>query len=155
MNRIGTKRGLGCQGLSIVEAVVALFLFGMFIASACKLIIVARESSGRATDHYQAICLGKNRIERLQSVDFSQLERCASPVYAFGSVTNVIPETMDRDGTASPEGRFRMTVSITNLTTNLKWVMVNIEIRDRVSMNFEGEYEEVVTMLSKQLRRGQ
>jgi hypothetical protein len=132
--------------MTIVEAVIAILLFGLFIATACRVLISSRESTGRAKDHHLAICLGKNRIERLQVADFSQLE----------SWTTVGDgEVLDQEGNPTPQGNFRLRVAVTSLTATLKSVVTTVEIKDRETLAFDGEYEQITTMLSDQRTRSQ
>lgn len=140
MRTQGTANRLGVGGMTIVEAVVALFVFGLFMASACKLIIIAREAAGRAQDHYGAINLAKSRIERLQGFQFLILDQCAETM-----------QYKNRDGSDgdSASAIYRTSTYISNVTVNLKWVMVDVEIRDRVSLDFDGEHEEIVTYVSQ------
>lgn len=140
MKRQGYEKAIPRRGVTIVEGVVALFVFGLFIASACKLIVVSREAATRAQDHYAAINLAKNRLERIQGFDFFVLNQCVQTNYY-----------MDRSGNAADPAtaKFRSHTSVSGVTTNLKLVVVNVEIKDRVTLEFDGEHEEIVTYLSQ------
>lgn len=126
--------------MTIIEGMVALFVFGLFVASACRLIIVSREAVGRSADHYTAISLAKNRLERIQAFDFLILDQCVQTNYY-----------MDRFGNSADTATapFRSHTSISTVTTNLKHVVVNVEIRNRVTRTFDGDHEEIVTYLSQ------
>jgi hypothetical protein len=126
--------------MTIVEAVVALFVFGLFMASACKLMIVARESSRRAQDHYAAINVAKSRIERIQGFDFFVLDQC---------VETRKPKNQDGSDCDFDSAMFLSSTAISNVTPNLKWVRIDIEIKDRVTLEFDGEREEIVTYISQ------
>jgi type II secretory pathway pseudopilin PulG len=144
MANTSLQRDRAVEGMTIVEAVVAIVLFGIFIATATRVLISARESTGQAQDHYKAICLGKNRIERLQTSDFSLLE---------GWQTVGTGEVLDQEGNPTADGNFRLTVAVTSVTATLKYVLVTVKIRDRDTLEFDDEKEGIVTMLSNQRTR--
>jgi Tfp pilus assembly protein PilV len=128
-------------GFGIVEAMVALLLFGVFIAGACRLIVTARETASRATDHYTAIALAKSRIERIQTFSFSQLDMMGQS-----------NEPLNENGDPVPTGdaRFRMSTVVSAVTTNLKMVRVTMDIKDRFTLQFDGENEVITAMISEQ-----
>jgi hypothetical protein len=119
---------------------VALLLFGLFIAGACRLIVTARETASRASDHYAAISLAKARVERILTFGFSQLDLMKQSNDPMDEYGNPVP---------AAEARFRMSTSVSSVTTNLKVVTVAMEIKDRITLTFDGEREEITTMISE------
>jgi hypothetical protein len=101
---------------------------------------VARESSRRAQDHYAAINVAKSRIERIQGFDFFVLDQC---------VETRKPKNQDGSDCDFDSAMFLSSTAISNVTPNLKWVRIDIEIKDRVTLEFDGEREEIVTYISQ------
>jgi len=127
-------------GFGIVEAMVSLLLFGLFIAGACRLIVATRETVSRASDHYAAISLAKARVERILTFGFSQLEMMKQSNEPLDEYGNPVPPA---------EARFKMSTAVSSVTTNLKMVTVTMDIKDRITLEFDGEREELVTMISE------
>ncbi len=116
------------RGMTLTEAVVSLFLFALFIACACELTVVTRQASDRARFRYHAINLARNRLERALTFDYDQSELC---------VTDKL--VVDRHGSPTSLGDYRMSTAVTQVGTNVKMLTVRVDIRDRRSMAFDGE----------------
>lgn len=125
------------EGISLVEVVVALLIFSMCVAGMCWLITMGRRGSDNARGHYTAINIGKNRLERVKTFDFDQME-----LFAQDNVE------IDRSGVADAEGDYRITTTISTVTNDLKEVVVTVDIKDRISRAFEGESETVSTYIA-------
>ncbi|MDA0577607.1 MAG: hypothetical protein O3B24_05855 [Verrucomicrobia bacterium] len=119
-------------GVGLVEVMIALFMFSAAIAGMCSLAMIAREASDRARDHYVAINLAKNRIERAKSFGFSQL--------ALFAENNVL---MNSQGTLTASGDYRRTTTLSNMTFNLKEIRVTVEIRNRDTWSFVPGVEDI------------
>lgn len=120
------------DGLGLVEVVIALFIFAAMVAGMCGLVLIARESSDRARDHYVAVNLAKNRLERAKSFGFDQLS-----MFAEDKVR------MNSQGVQTPNGDFRRTTIVSNVTPNLTEVRVTVEIRNRETWEFVPGEEDI------------
>jgi hypothetical protein len=130
-----TDRVRGCgrrDGISLAEVLIALFVFAASVAGLCALSVISRESSDRARDHYVAINLAKNRLERVKSFDFAQL-------YLFAENRTLIDET----GKPDTGGDYRRTTVVSNVTVNLTEVRVTVEIRNRDTWAFVPGVEDI------------
>jgi Tfp pilus assembly protein PilV len=142
-NRAGKHRA----GFGLAEAMIALLLFGVFIAGACRLLVVSRESVSRASDNTAAVAMAHGRLERLQTFDFSQLLNMINMPGAF--------DYMDEHGGViggADDGmvRFRMTNSVTQVKDNLVMVTVSVDIRDRITLEWDGDGQALTTMIAEQ-----
>jgi hypothetical protein len=84
--------------------------------------------------------LAKNRLERARTFEFDNLdefEETAAPVDVNG---------LDVSGS---DYRFQRTTTISSVAVNLKEIIVMVEIRDRVSLAFEGEAESVRSLFAE------
>ena len=52
---------------------------------------------------------------------------------------------IDEDGSPDANGQFRMTTTVSTITEHLKEVVVTVDIRNPVSLGFDGESEMVQT----------
>jgi len=129
------------SGVGLIEVVIALFVFSMSIAGMCALAVIVKESSDRARDHYVAVNLAKNRLERAKSFDFIQL-------YTFRESQLLV----DLNGTpvtaSDPRGDYRRTTIVTNVTDNLTEVRVTVEIRNRQTWGFVPGVEDIRTYVA-------
>jgi len=130
-------RSKGCDGLTLVEAVVALMIFALCIAGFCGASVCFRELSDRARTHYTAVNIAKNRLERAKTAEFSQLHLFEE------SQTRV-----DYLGSTDASGDYRRTTSVSNATEGLTEVVVTVEIKDRVTLGFDRESETVGTYIA-------
>ena len=74
LNSCRTHKAKGrCGGFTLVEVMVALFIFGIVVAGMCRLLVVVKETADRARDHYVAVNIGKNRVERARAYEFQHL----------------------------------------------------------------------------------
>lgn len=136
----GSKRSTSRAGTSIVEALVALLVFALFVSGACKLLLSHRQLSDMARAHYQAANIAKNRMELVRTFDFDQLER-------FSESYTLI----NTSGTRTQNGNFRRSTSMRKLSGNLIELTIKVEIKDRKSLEFDGGEEEVVTYIARYL----
>jgi len=126
------------SGMTLVETIVALAVFALCVGGICALVVHSKATGDLARDHYTAVNIAKNRIERAKEYDFDEL-------YNFLE-TDV---EVDRAGNPDPDGRFRRTTLVSSAAENLAEITVIVEIRSRVSSSFEGENEEVRTFIAE------
>ncbi|MCE9614980.1 MAG: hypothetical protein K8T26_11925 [Lentisphaerae bacterium] len=119
-------------GVGLIEVVIALFIFAGSVAGMCALVLMVREASDRARDHYVAVNLAKNRLERAKSFGFSQLSLFAE---------NQVP--MNSQGAPNAKGDFRRTTVVSNIAANLTEVRVTVEIRNRDTWEFVPGEEDI------------
>jgi len=94
-------------------------------------------------NHYIAVNLCKDRIERTRSFQYSQLYLMAE--------TNTI---IDDNGSPISDGLFRRaTIINTNYEPNLTLVTVNVEMKNVKSMFFAGETESCSAIFTEYLTR--
>lgn len=142
MNKAGIsdseRRGRARRGMSLIEVVVAVAILSIVVGGVAWMVIMVRNVSDQARDHYIAANIAKNHIERARIIEYDVLED-------FEAADVVV----DEGGTPDSSGRFRMTTSVSQVNSNLKEVAVSVEIRNRVTVDFEGEEEQMSTFLSK------
>lgn len=115
----------GKSGLGLVEVIISLFIFASTIAGMCAVMVMMRTAGDRARDHYVAINLAKNRLERAMSFGFDQLS-----LFAESQVM------LNGQGAPAAAGDFRRTTTVTTITPTLKEVRVTVEIRNRDTWTF-------------------
>jgi Tfp pilus assembly protein PilV len=121
---------------------VALFIFALFVAGMAELLVKTKETSDMARDHYIAINLCKNQIERARAYDFEQL-----------SVFNEVNTPVNESGVAVAGGdtRFQRNTTVAPVDTNdtnFLQMTVTVGIKDRRTLDFEGEGETVRTLIA-------
>lgn len=126
------------SGLTLVESIVAVCIFGIAIAGMCALVVSARELSDRARLHYTAINIAKNRVEKARTLNFSMLD-----LFQENGVV------VDYNGNPDPNGAFKRNTVISNVATNLVEIIVTVDIRNRVTLGFAGENETVRSYLTE------
>ena len=124
----------GRQGLTVVEVMIAIMIFSICIGGICWLVVMAKNVSDQARDHYIASNIAKNRIERGRTIEFNALEQFEADQVL-----------VDEMGAADETGMFRMTTSVSNINVTVKEVIVNVDIRDRRTWEFGEEKESVST----------
>jgi len=135
-------RQAGRAGMTLVETVIAVSIFGMCIAGFVRLFAQTRMFTDSAREHYTAANIAKNRMERIGVMDFSLLGLMVE--------TNLI---VDASGFPDTErGRFRRTTSVTSVASNLSEVVVSVDIQNRYKLNFStNNSEELRTYFTKYL----
>ncbi len=129
------------SGMTLVEVTVALAILAFVLGGIYQLIVQAGRLGRLARDHYVAVILAQNRIERAKVFDYRDLRLLAE--------TNVL---MNANGAPDLEGRFRRTTSInTNFAPNLTEVVCTVEIKDWRTAQFAGEGERVASLFTRYL----
>ena len=143
MSRINSKvnmssgRKASHRGLTLVEMMIAVFILAGAVAGIMGVILSARQGADRARNHYTAVNIAKNRTEEAYAFNFNTLQ-------TFNE-TNI---TMDYDGTMDPNGDFSRTTTVTNQTTNLIVMIVNVGIRNRRTSQWTGEQEAITSLFA-------
>jgi len=125
------------RGLTLVETVVALMIMGIAVVGLCSLVMLGRESTDRARDHYTAVNIGKNRLELARVFNFSELNQLAESRVVVGV-----------GGDPDSNGNYRRTTVVSNITGSLKELIITVEIRDRVARTFGSTSERVQTYIA-------
>jgi prepilin-type N-terminal cleavage/methylation domain-containing protein len=129
-------------GFTLIEVVIAVFLLGIFIASACALAVSSKITREKARSHYVAVSIAKNRLERVKTFDFDEID--------YFEEANI---RVDETGTPDWYGPYQRTTSVTAVTPALKEAVVRVQICDRVRRRFGAESEEVRTYIAKTKER--
>ena len=126
------------RGFTLAEVMVALALLVMFIVGAYQAVISALWLNQTARDHYVAINLANNRVERARNLQYASL-----PSLAENQLV------MDADSLPNTDnGMYRRTTLVnTNYGSNLTEVAVQVDIRNRRTGQFSGVNEALATVL--------
>lgn len=145
MNRPRIDRSGKRSGMSIIETVVALFLFALFIGGACRVILAQRQVADKARYHYAAINIAKNRIEQVRNM------RRASYSQIFSM--RELGTRVDANGDPLPgRGKFRRQTTITATSIpELLEVEVRVFIQNPITLEFETEEQHVSSYMAKLL----
>lgn len=134
------------SGTSLIETVVALFLFAVFIAGACKVMMSHRRVVDKSRAHYTAVNIAKNQIEQVRNtlsrIGFDQIYDNAESkiqVTANGEVSNI--------------GKFRRSTEIIKVDDGMAEIVVTVEILDQVKLKFGKESEVLRTYIARPLKR--
>lgn len=129
------------NGFTLVEVVIALLLVVVVLAGAYLLIVHAARLTRMARDHYIAINIAKNRLERARNFQYSDL-------YLLQESNMIV----DENGAPGENGRFnRSTEVITNYAPNLTQINVTVRIRSRRNNQFGTEQERISTLFTRYL----
>ena len=112
-------------------------LLGICLGGVTRLVLTARQVSDRARDHYVAATLAKNRLERAKTFEFIHMELFAES----GTVIN-------EDGMVDANGQFRRSTVVSNINPRLASIVVNVDIRNRITLGFDGEKETLQTLVT-------
>ena len=134
MTKTRTRR----DGITLIEGVVALALLALALTGACRLIAASYETSDRARRRYAATNMAKNRLERVLAINYHAVEFC--------EVQDLV---VNRNCTPDPEGAYRLSTAVTPINSSLKKVTVRVDIRNRVSLAFDGESHELSSYVSQ------
>jgi prepilin-type N-terminal cleavage/methylation domain-containing protein len=131
-------RNLECElrqlnGMTLIEVVIAVFIFGIVIGGACRLVVQTRQSMDNARSHYIAVNIAKNRLEKGRTFGFDQL--------AVFSEDDIV---IDSSGAADSGGDYRRTTVVLDATSNLVEMIVTVEIRDKITRQFSSRKSETV-----------
>lgn len=122
--------------MTLIETIVALCIFAICVGGFCALVSQVRQAADMARDRYIAVNLAKNRLERARSFEFDQL-------HLFRESRVVL----DGDGTPFIDGNFRRTTTVSNVTDIMCEMVIKVEIRNRITRDFETKPEIVSSYL--------
>ena len=108
------------RGFTIIEALIAITVMALVMGGAYSLIIQAMHMSRSARDHYVAVNICKNRLERARNFQYSDLRFLTESLMV-----------VDDNGNPTVSGNFRRTTTInTNYAANLTQMSVSCQIRN-------------------------
>ncbi|MFO7870732.1 MAG: prepilin-type N-terminal cleavage/methylation domain-containing protein [Kiritimatiellia bacterium] len=137
-----TRHGKRSSGMTLVEVMIAVVLFGICIAGIAGVVVVAQQTNDRARSHYIAVNIAKNRLERGRTFGFDQLSLLAED-----------KTVVDTNGNPDNDGNYRRTTTLAAVKPNLIEVTVEVEIRNRKTLGFEGENETVKSYYADYVER--
>ncbi len=133
----GLRNRKSKEGLTLVEMLTALLVFAMAVGGMCSLALSSKQILDTSRDHYVAVNLAKNRIERVKTFNFNELE-------LFIDANTVL----DESGTPNPNGNYSRTTQVSSVTPNLKEVVVTIAMRNRKTLVFAPAIQQVRTYIA-------
>lgn len=128
-----------CAGIVMVEALISLVLFAIFITGGCKLLLAHRQITDMARAHYAAANIAKNHLELIRSFDYSQRGNF--------SETDVL---VNEIGIPDSNGRYRRNTEYTSVSSNIVEIMVTVDIMDRKQLAFTGRSESLKSYYANQ-----
>lgn len=126
--------------MTLLETMMAVMILAVGISGAASIVVQSVKISDMAREHYQAVNLGKNRLERAKTLTFSDLES----LMETGTVVDV-------DGNPDPDARFMRVTFVSSVATNLKEVVINVRFKDRFKLTFTNESEVVRSLFTEYL----
>jgi Tfp pilus assembly protein PilV len=117
----------GKKGMTILEVVIALGVFMIASAGICVLITQAKRLSDNSREHYQAVNIGKNRLERARFLPVSTLPLLVES----NEYVNVSGANVDEE-----DANFRRSTAVVVVSSNLTEVIVTVDIRNRATWDF-------------------
>ena len=99
---------------------IASVVLTMVMGGAYSLVVQAAQMSRSARDHYVAVNLAKNRLERARNFQYGDLRLVGE--------NNVV---VDENGNPNTAANFRRTTAVTtNYSANITQVIVTVQIRN-------------------------
>lgn len=124
-------------GVSIIEALIALVVFALFITGATKLLMTHRRMTDMAQSHYLAANIAKNRLELIRSFEYDVLGRFLEDKV-----------TVDSRGLPDETGTYRRSTTFSATGSNVVELVVAVEIKDQKTLGFEGRNETLSSYFS-------
>jgi type II secretory pathway pseudopilin PulG len=126
------------KGMTLVEVIVAAFIFMIFCAGFYAVFIGALRTHKLAGDNYRATLIARNRIQRALSFDYGSLSLMAEPSGV----------AIDGEGNLKQNGLYRRTTTInTNVAPNLTQIQVEVYYPHR-GPNLSAQPVKVTTLIS-------
>ena len=114
------------HGLTLVEVMVSMMLMLMVFTGSYKLITSSARLSKLSRDHYVAVNLAKNRLERARDFQCSDLGYLAED--------NLV---VDANGAPDPKGQYARTTTVQpDYEPNLTKMTVTVKVRDHQTGQF-------------------
>lgn len=125
-------------GVSVVEALVALVLFAVFMTGAGKILLSHRGLADVTREHYTAVNIAKNRIELARTFNFDALSN-------FSETAELIDASGNRlDGN---RGTYRRSTVVVQ-TNNVAELTVTVDIRNHKTLKFDGAHQQIKTFIA-------
>ncbi len=116
----------GCSGMTLVETMVAILVFGLLLGGMMNITVASITAGKRAEFAYNAYNLAKNHIETLKALPFSSLTNAAET-----------DTYLDNAGVPDDEGNFKRTTTVTtNYTGDANLVQVQVQVDYRIKGAF-------------------
>ncbi|MFH0907456.1 MAG: prepilin-type N-terminal cleavage/methylation domain-containing protein [bacterium] len=114
-------KGAGARsGFTLVEVLVSMVVLVMVMGGAYSLVVQAASLSRAARDHYVAVNLAKNRLERARNFQYADLRLVAESSMV-----------VDENGNPNTLASFKRTTAVnTNYAANLTQITVTVHIRN-------------------------
>ena len=130
------------SGLTLVEAILAVLVLCVATAGSALVVVASGKVSDQARDHYVAVNIAHNRIERAKTINYSNL----TSLQETGTVVNVDGDTAD----PVDSGMYMRTtqVNVIDSVKSLSELVVTVSIRNRVSLAFTNETEKMTCMFT-------
>jgi prepilin-type N-terminal cleavage/methylation domain-containing protein len=107
-------------GFTLIEGMIAIMVMAIVMGGVYALVVQAAQMSRKARDHYVAVNICKNRIERAKNFQYSDLRFLAESVIV-----------VDENGNPTTSGNFRRTTVVnTNYGGGLTQVTVTCQLRN-------------------------
>lgn len=131
------------MAFTLVEVMVSLFLFALFIGGALGLLSQIMRTHYTVRDRTEATNLAWSRVERAANIEFSAL-----PDLVESGIR------INRAGLPDAEGDFLRTTSVSSLPGALEAVLIRVEVLpfNRRQGGFSGSPEVIETVLSHILK---
>lgn len=125
------------QGVTVVEALLAVSLLAVAAAGSVKLVVATRQLADSVTDKHKATQVIRNQIERIDMSSFDDLD-----------MWTVNEQMIDETGAPNSEGRFRLTTEVTHPYTNLTQVVIRVDTQNRKTLDFNLTGKEITMFIS-------
>lgn len=125
-------------GFTLIEVIIAILILAMCIGGLCQLFVNVQQLSDMSRSHYIAINIAKNKIERAKTLGYTDL-------YLLSETDGIVNENGAPD---DPDGFFRVTTLVQPSGSNLMEVVVTVDIKNRLNLDFCGEQEEARTCIA-------
>ena len=125
------------EGFTLVEVLISLLIMALAVAGLCSLALTSKQILDTSRDHYVAVNLAKNRIERVKTFSFDEL-----------GLFDEAGTLLDDAGAPDPNGSYSRATTVTNITDNMKEVVVTISIKNRKSLKYAPGQQTVRTYIA-------
>ncbi len=126
----------------MVEALVAVVLFALFITGAAKMLLTHRQMTDMARAHYTAINIAKNRLELVRTFNFDQRGDFTEDKVLINGI-----------GQPDMNGNYRRTTEFIQVSSNIIEIVIDVDIKDRKTLQFDGQTESLRSFNSLYLER--
>jgi prepilin-type N-terminal cleavage/methylation domain-containing protein len=127
------------DGFTLVEVMVAVVVLAIFMIGCFLAVTGALWMNQSARDHYVAVQLANARLERARNIQYASLAQL---------VENQV--VMDANSTPNPNGQYRRTTTVNaNYGSNLTEFVIQVDIRNRKTSQFDSVNETLATVLPR------